>query len=291
MKFTKFTILALAAIAMAIPSQAATLKSNKTVLATVNGKNITAGDVAARLWGDNGVKILNEMVIERILLDEAAKQNITVDEERLNSVFKASLGNRSEADLNKELSRIGFSSKDVKQKLKEQILMTEVIIKLGNINITDEDIKNAYEASKQRLITAETYNISQIAVATKTEAENILDGLLNDKNADFASVSAEKSMDQKLREARGFIGNAAKGQLPKELEDEIFALRPGQISKIIATGNIYSIFKVNSINPSRQLTLDETKGTIRNELMSQRLNEKRIEIMQSLINKSKIEMK
>ncbi|MBO4555752.1 MAG: peptidyl-prolyl cis-trans isomerase [Elusimicrobiales bacterium] len=276
---------------MAMPAQSAIVKPNKTVMATVNGKNITAGDITIRLWGENGTKALNEIIIERVLLDEAAKLKITVPDETVNAFYRQSLGGRSEEEANKELARIGWSDKDIKQRIKNQIIINEAIIRLGNINITDEDIKNAYDGAKEQFVTKETYSISQIAVATKAEAENILDSLLKDRNSDFAAVSAEKSSDARLRASKGLIGNIARGQISKELEDEIFALRPGQISKIMQVGTIYSIFKVNSINPSRQLSLEEVQGNIRNALMAQKLNEKKNEITQELIRKAEIKIK
>ena len=291
MNLTKFAILSVAAAAMAMPAQSAIVKPNKTVMATVNGKNITAGDITIRLWGENGTKALNEIIIERVLLDEAAKLKITVPDETVNAFYRQSLGGRSEEEANKELARIGWSDKDIKQRIKNQIIINEAIIRLGNINITDEDIKNAYDGAKEQFVTKETYSISQIAVATKAEAENILDSLLKDRNSDFAAVSAEKSSDARLRASKGLIGNIARGQISKELEDEIFALRPGQISKIMQVGTIYSIFKVNSINPSRQLSLEEVQGNIRNALMAQKLNEKKNEITQELIRKAEIKIK
>lgn len=291
MNLTKFAILSVAAAAMAMPAQSAIVKPNKTVMATVNGKNITAGDITMRLWGENGIKKLNELIAERLLLDEAEKLKITVPDETVNAIYRQYLGGRSEENENRELAKIGWSGKDIKQNIKNQILINETIVKLGNINITDEDVKKAYEASKATLVTNESFNVSQIAVATKEEAENILDRLLKDRNSDFAAVSAEKSYDDRLRAARGLIGNIYRGQVSKEVEDEIFALRPGQISKIMQVGTIYSIFKVNSINPSRQLSLDEVQGNIRNALRTQKINEKKIEIMQELIKKAEIKIK
>ena len=291
MKPAKITFLSVLALSIAIPSFAATAKPGKTVMATVNGKNITANDVTIRLWGESGLKAINELIAEKVLLDEASKLKIIVPEESIDAFYKNYLGGRSAEDANKELSKVGWSDKDIKQQIKNQILINETIIKLGNINITDADVKNAYEASKDRLMTNETYDISQIAVATKAEAETILDALLKDRNSDFAAVAAEKSINAELRERAGKIGNVSKGQLPKDIEEEIFALRPGQISKIMQTGNIYSIFKINSIMPSRQLTLEETKGNIRNAIISQRLNEKKNEIMQDLIKKAEIKIK
>ena len=285
------TILPIAAISIALPAQAATVKANKTVMATVNGKNITAADVTMRLWGDNGMKVLNDLVVERVILDEAAKQKITASDEVVEQIYKSSLGNRTEEAANKDLAKLGWTSKDIRQRIKEQIIINETIIKLGNINITDEDVKNAYEASKAQLMTKETYNISQISVATRQEAEAVLDSLIKDRNANFADVSAAKSNIPELKVARGLIGDIERGKLPKEIEDEVFALRPGQISKIIQIGTNYAIFTVNNINPSRQLTLEEVQNSIRNVLVNQQINARRASVINAILQKSSVSIK
>lgn len=291
MNLLKMTILPIAAISIALPAQAATVKANKTVMATVNGKNITAADVTMRLWGDNGMKILNDLVVERVILDEAAKQKITASDEVVEQIYKSSLGNRTEEAANKDLAKLGWTSKDIRQRIKEQIIINETIIKLGNINITDEDVKNAYEASKAQLMTKETYNISQISVATRQEAEAVLDSLIKDRNANFADVSAVKSNIPELKAARGLIGDIERGKLPKEIEDEVFALRPGQISKIIQIGTNYAIFTVNNINPSRQLTLEEVQNSIRNVLINQQINARRASVINAILQKSSVSIK
>lgn len=52
--------------------QAATVKPEKSVIAVVNGKNITAGDITTRLWWQVGIQGLTELIDEKLILEEAA---------------------------------------------------------------------------------------------------------------------------------------------------------------------------------------------------------------------------
>lgn len=281
---------AAAAIAAA-PSQAASVKSGKTVMATVNGKNITANDVTVRLWGLQGAQVLNDLILEKAMTDKAAELKISVPEEMVEELYKRNTGNRSEKEIDNELARTGWTSKDVKERIKNQLLINETIIKLANISVPDEETAKYYNASKDKLVKAETYNISQITVSTKEEAENVLDGLLKDKNAEFGTVAAAKSNNAGLRARAGLIGDVAKGQLPAELENEIFALRPGQISKIMQTGSSFSIFRVNAISPARQYEFSEVKDTLRSALLNQKINASRAAVMNSVLQQSKVTVK
>ena len=275
----------------ALSSHAATVRPGKTVMAVVNGKNITANDVTTRLWGLQGMQALNELILEKVMTDKAAELKINIPEERIDEIYKRNTGSRSEKEIDKELARTGWTAKDIRERIKNQLLINEVIIKLANISVPDEEVLKYYNASKDRLIKPETYNISQITLSTKEEAENVLDGLLNDRNAVFGAVAAEKSNNAGLRARAGLIGDVQKGQLPAEIESEIFALRPGQISKIMQTGNAFSIFRVNNISPSRQYEFTEVRDTLRSSLLEQKINANRTAVMNVVLQQSEVKVK
>src|SRR5574344_3081184 len=131
-----------------VTANAATVKSNKTVVATIDGKNITAGEVSTTLWGKYGVQTIAEMISDRLLLDEAAKQKITVSDDVVEANFKSILNNSKQEEVEKELAIVGWTIKDLKKQIKDQLLMNDVVIKLANINVTDEDVLNAYNTNK-----------------------------------------------------------------------------------------------------------------------------------------------
>ena len=272
------------------PVHAAALKNGKTVMATVNGKKITANDITVRLWEAQGNQILNELIAERVLLDEAAKQKITVSDENINAFYERSLGGRSKQDAAKDLARIGLTEKDIKLRLKNQAIMNELIIKLGGISVSEDEISDAYSNGKDKLVKTETYNISQIIVPTKEEAGQIIDELLQNSKADFSEMSAARSADPGLRERRGLVGDVARGQLPQNIENELFSLRPGQLSRVMATGSGYSVFKINSISPARQLSLEEVKESLRTAILANKLNAKRGEVINSLVSQANIKI-
>lgn len=272
-----------------VTANAATVKSNKTVVATIDGKNITAGEVSTTLWGKYGVQTIAEMISDRLLLDEAAKQKITVSDDVVEANFKSILNNRKQEDVEKELAIVGWTIKDLKKQIKDQLLMNDVVIKLANINVTDEDVLNAYNTNKDKLLSQEAVTVSQINIGSKEEAEKIVDSLV--KGGDFAAISAEKSIDPALKENKGNVGIITRGRLPKELENEIFALRPGQFSKIIPLGNNYSIFKVTEYHPSQTLSYELVKNNLRASIFNQLINAQRPVIINKLRQNAKITIK
>lgn len=270
---------------------AAIVKANKTVMATVNGKNITAADITTSLWGNLGAQALTELIAERVLLDEAAKRNITADDSVVNSLYEQSINGKDKKEINSNLARIGWTEKDVKEKIKRQITINNLVVNIANIVITDEEIKKLYNENKDKLVTTESYNVSQINVDKIEIANKLVDQLISDKNADFGAISAANSIDKNLSANNGLVGNITRGMLPENLESEIFALRPGQISKIIAVGSNFSIFKVNAINKARQLELADVKESLRSTLLTQKINEKRPAVLAELLKEAKITVK
>lgn len=71
------------------------------------------------------------------------------------------------------------------------------------------------------------------------------------------------------------MGKRRRGMLPQQLEEEIFALKPGEVSKVDAEPSGYVFYKVES---RQTLPLDQVKDQISRDLGKQRLESKLKEI-------------
>jgi peptidyl-prolyl cis-trans isomerase D len=78
---------------------------------------------------------------------------------------------------------------------------------------------------------------------------------------DFAQL-AKKESDDPTSASGGDVGWLVQGQLPAELEKEIFGLAPGQVSNAIETPGGIQIVKVEDVREEKTLTLKEVSGEI-----------------------------
>jgi len=274
---------------LAVPSFAVSPRNNRDTAAVVDGTKITAGDVAAEMWRRNGRAALENIINEKLLLAEAARQGVKADKKAGAELYNKFLSASSEAAVKKELAFAGWTSEDFKDYLRRQEIIRLLVVKEAGINITEEAVKQYYDANPASFTKPESVNLSQIFVNTKEEADDIMSSIK--KGLDFHTLSSLKSDNEALKKNDGRLGRVSRGSgaLGSSLEQIIFALGPGQHTNIIPTGKGYSVFMAEDYTPAVLLPYEEVKDRISaalfNTVYSQELNK----IIKRLRSEAKIE--
>ena len=198
--------LALAAV-MALPLAAETKPDADTVVANVNGDEITLGHVIASVavlppnYADIEDDVLYEFIIEQLIQQQLLAQQQD-DLSRLNQ-----LGLENEARSLQAVQTVNALLGDV---------------------ATDEAIQAVYDAEFADFQGEDEFEASHILVETEEEA-NEIKALLDD-GADFAELAKEKSTGPSGPNG-GALGWFGKGQMVPEFENAVVALEKGQISE------------------------------------------------------------
>ena len=285
MKKQTIAVFALAAL-LAGGAQAAQQKS----VAIVNGEKITADDLTKKLWWQHAAKDLSDLIDERLLLEEGARLGVKADKTEVDARFAALQANYPDkAAFDKNLRSVGWSEKDLRGLIADQLLMRGAVIAARKIAVTDADVKTFFDANKDKLGSPEAVKLSQIFVPSKGEADDAYE-LLSTVGADFAKLSSLKSSDAALRKNAGALGFIARGMLQPELEKEIFALMPGEYTRPIQTGAGYSIFKAEEIRPRQEASYDAVKADLKAAMMNQAISQQLPVLVSELRKKAKIEI-
>jgi parvulin-like peptidyl-prolyl isomerase len=262
--------------------------AQKTV-AVVNGQKITADELTKKLWWQYGAQGLSDLIDERLLLEEASRLGLKADPKEVDAKLDGLIsGYPDKAQFEKNLKAMGWSVDDLRDLLGRQLQLRAVVVKDGDIAVTDEDAKTFFDKNKERLATPESIKLSQLFVNTKAEADDAF--LALSAGADFAKLSALKSTDANLKKNNGSIGYISKGMLVPDIEKEIFALNPGQYTKVLQTGNGYSIFRVDEVKPGQDASFEKIKGDLKTALLNQAITQKLPELVGQLRQKAKIEV-
>ncbi len=281
----KKTILIAAAIALC----ASGLYAAEKPVAVVNGQKITREELTKKLWWQHGAQGLSEAIDEKLLLEEAARLGIKADEKEITARFAAlSAGYEDKTQFEKNLASVGWTPQELRNLLRHQILIRATIMVDARIQVTDEDAKAFFDKNKEKLGAPESVKLSQIFVNTKAEADDAY--LALSAGADFAKLSALKSTDANLKKNNGGLGYISRGMLLPEIEKELFAMKPGQYTKAINTGNGYSIFRVEEIKPGQEASFDKVKEDIKASLMNQAITQKLPELAAQLRQNAKIDV-
>ncbi|WP_048645129.1 peptidylprolyl isomerase [Nitratireductor soli] len=238
------------------------------VLATVNGLEITEGDLEiatseygaqfGNLQGDQRRAALLSALIEiRLLSSEAEKAKLDQGE-----AFER---------------RLAF--------LRQQALHTAFIDKVVNEAVTEDQVRASYDKQVAAAPAVNEIRARHILVKTKEEAEAIIKQL--GEGGDFEAIAKEKSTDGAAANG-GDLGYFSAGQMVPEFETAAFAMNPGDYSKEpVETQFGFHIIKVEDKRAQQPPVFDTVKDRVRSVLV----RDKYVEEVSALRDAAEIEVK
>lgn len=151
--------------------------------------------------------------------------------------------------------------------------------------ITDAKIKAKYDEIIKTMPKEQEVHLRVISVESQATAEAVIKALKNGE--DFQKLAKAKSKDATAKDG-GDFGWIRPGQLPKELDDVVFALKPGTFSQApIKTDFGWLIVMAEQFRNAEAPKFDEVK----NEIKSLITQEAVIEAVKALRTGAKIELK
>ena len=222
------------------------------ILATVNGKEITGVDYNLFLDSlnpqikqyfageDMNKEIINELIYQALLYEDAIAKGMDKDEEFLQVV----------------------------EKTKESMLKNYALGKLlATVDVTEDEVKKFYEENKEAFKEKESANASHILVSEEDKAREIYEKV---KDGEDFETLAKKNSTCPSKEKGGDLGTFTRGQMVKEFEDAVFENEVGTVTEPVKTQFGYHIIKINEKNEGRDLEFDEVKDKIFSQLKRQK---------------------
>lgn len=216
--------------------------SRDTVLATVNGQDITVGHlIAARATlPEQYNQLPAETLFDGILLQLIQQTALAQTVETLPPLVSLTLENEERS------LRAGEA---VERELEGAV--------------TEEDLQAAYEESIADFEPEEEYNASHILVETEEEAIAVKETL--EEGADFAVTAREKSTGPS-GPSGGELGWFGTGMMVPPFEAATIALDVGEISDPVQTQFGWHVIKLNDTRKKTPPTLEESREALMREL-------------------------
>lgn len=236
------------------------------VLASVNGKAITAEDVDRFIMamGRNGQAYNNPQGRAAVLEQLIAQRLFLLDAQR-------NLYEREQA------------FKDQLAAVKEQLLMEYAISKcVESVRISEEDVRGYYDSHKDEMIEGETVNASHILVDSETKATELL-AAINAGEISFEDAARENSSCPSSQQG-GNLGDFGRGQMVPEFDAACFEMEEGEVRGPVKTQFGYHLIRLNKKNPAETLSYND----VRAQLYEQLTRERQQAAYQSKINQLKI---
>lgn len=242
-------------LCVALSLFACTKKDDGKVVATVNSEKITfvefnkeldkiPMDMKMMVVSESGKKnFLDRMIVKKLLLAEAKKNNIGKDKE-----FQQRLAD-----------------------IKEQLIIESLLKKklTSDTKLSEEETKKYYEENKERFKKDQEINTRHILLKSEDEAKQVREKL--QAGEDFVNLAKMYSIDPNAKVTGGEVGFHPKGTLLPEYEAAAFRLtRVGQVSGIVKTQFGYHIIRLEGVKPPAYVSYDEVKEFIKQQLAQER---------------------
>lgn len=245
--------------------------SKEETLATVNGTKITKNDLLDTLqqyYGESITSVLDRMITEEVVGQEAKAKNITLTDADLNaevSALKIDYG--SDENFQSFLAYYGMSEDDLKNELKLTTLVR--LLLQGSVEVTDEEVQTYFDENKANLGgSPEKVRASHILVTDKALAEDILAQLKN--GADFAELAAEYGTDG-TAQTGGDLDFFAYGDMVEPFSKAAFALDINELSDIVETEFGYHIILKTDYQEATEADFDSVKDAIKIKLVNEEI--------------------
>lgn len=219
-------------------------------------------------------QVLERMITSRILVQNAKRTGIRVDDAQLN---KAIDGMAAENKMSGEQFREAMEAEGIDVSLFRERIRTEIMIARlkerevdSKVTITDAEIDSYLRQEAARGSTDDEYNVAHILVLvpegaspdqTQIDRDVAEDALRQLRNgADFGQVAASVS-DAADALQGGALGWRTASQLPELFVDAVSGMRIGEVSKALRSANGFHIVKLlDKRGSSAKLIVQQTRA-------------------------------
>jgi len=291
----------------------------EAIVAVVNGDIITLSDfkqqdemlyqsLSSRYQGEEleniykemKKQILDEMITDLLLLQEAEKQNIDVS-------------GQIEGMLEDMKKQYGFSSiEEIRTALREQgidydswlVYQERELLKRGvlyysfgkDIVVDENEVINYYRQHQEEYKEPATFELKAIYLSDAEKIEEELKGIMEEisgkiEAGDQFEDLAEKYSDGPYKENRGELGSFKKGTLDKTLEQAVEKIEAGDVTPWIRTSNGWYLLKLIAKEEEHIKDFNEVRDEIENKIFEKKQQEKTMGYIKELREKSYIEIK
>lgn len=247
--------------------------------------------------------VLRDLIGNRLLFSDLQKRGLAAPKAEVDRRFEevlASLGTPEER--NRLLAARGTDEAGLRKDVEEAFSIRRWVERslIPSIQVSEDELKRVYEERPETWKVPESIRLAQLFVAAeqekgeaarsqaRTRANELLARI--GKGESFEAVVAAASEDPESRNRGGDVGFVARGQLPAPIEDQLFGLRPGEVSPVLESSRGFHIFRLLERRPARTLELEEVRLELTRQLQEVKLGRRLREIVEGLLRQSKVEI-
>ena len=222
--------------------------TEKTVLVSVNGEDITVGNIISfqsRLsdqYQSMEDSVLFDGILKQLIQQTILSQKVNIHSDRI----KYALENQTRA-----------------------FLSTELVGNLSETEVIESEIESLYVKFSTDIERKKEYNASHILVETETEAEELLLRLKN--GADFSELAKTYSTGPSGAQG-GNLGWFGQGAMVPTFENAVIKLKIDELSVPVQTQFGWHLIKLNDVRKTPVPTIEEVRKELITEIKKKKID-------------------
>lgn len=256
-----------------------------------------------QLTEDHQKNALRDLIDQSLLVQRAKDMGVSVEPEVIKELDRIRIENKlpSMEALETAVSGQGMNWEDFKNNIRNGLLTKKVISsEVGShINVSKEEIQKYYDEHKQEFVRPEQVALRSIEVNTtgkddaevaelKKKADTALKRIQDGE--DFGEI-AKRYSDGSTAKQGGYLGIYKRGELSKELEDKVFAMKRNDLTPVMETKQGFLIIQVLEHYDEGEQSLSKVENEINEKLYSQRMEPALREYLKTLREESYVVIK
>lgn len=243
--------------------------------------------------------IVDNLIIQELVTKRSA--SVPVTDEEVNARFsKVASQFPDPQQFDAQLKEAGLTQETLKGKIKDGLRGNKWIESqiAGKADVSDAEAKAFYESHPDAFKAPEMVRASHILVLTpegatpevvaeKEKAINAAAARIA-KGEDFATVAKEVSEDPGTKEKGGDLDFFPKQAMVPEFSDAAFALKPGEVSKVVKSKYGFHIIKQTERKEARTIPFDEAKPKLITYLGTQKKQQVVQAFLKDLVSKADV---
>lgn len=241
--------------------------------------------------------LLDKLIEDKLILQEAKKNDYKIeikpgvgisikpDESRVKArIAEIRKHYDSDAAFQEELSRQGIVQADLEQKIREQILMYNIIeYRVRNkVAVKPDEVTEFYDKNMRQFVSAQEREVDCYVLENKDLALSFA--------LELGSGKAQEDLATRFPFNVNRMNVKQGGELKMAIEEAVFKLNINEVSQPQEAEGKYYVFKLLNIIPPKQLTLSEVQDRIHSFLYDFKMKEKLTQWLQDLRGKSYIKI-
>ncbi len=210
--------------------------------------------------------LLTNLIDRRLLFTEAERQHVVISIDDVEGAYKRTRAGWQDSEIDALLQRKDVTPAELKRDLRDLLTIQKYLRDhlYARIAVTDKEISAYIEAHPEVQIQPEEVHALHIVVKTEEKAQAVLRDIRAGK-VRFEEAAEKHSLSPEAKSG-GDLGFFTRGSMPSIFDQVCFGLRPGEVSKVVASDYGYHLFKVVEHRPEALKPVPQVRDAVEQKL-------------------------